>query len=57
VTTVVSATWKLTAGGVSGVGLLTEPSCLDTESIDPETGTEIGEVLCPSILATAVTAA
>jgi len=45
----------LTAGGVSGAGLLTEPSWLGTARIDAETGSEIGsgDVLCRFILVAA----
>ena len=44
--TVLSAAWSLTAGGVSGPGLLIEPSCLGAaaRSINAETawGVEVG---------------
>ena len=40
----------LTVSGVSVPGLPTEPSC----GIDAETGTEIGDVPCPSVLITAI---
>ena len=41
---VLSAAWSLTAGGVSGPGLLIEPSCLGTAAtgINAETGVEVG---------------
>ena len=42
--TVLSAAWSLTAGGVSGPGLLIEPSCLGAAGtgIKAETGAEVG---------------
>ena len=41
--TVLSATWSLTVGGVSGLGLRIEPSCLSAAAtgIDAETGAEV----------------
>ena len=43
--TVLSAAWSLTAGGVSGLGLPIEPSCLGTAAtgINAETGAEGGQ--------------
>ena len=43
----------LTVSGVSVPGLPTEPSCLGA-GIDAETGTEIGDVPCLSVLITAI---
>ena len=39
-TTILSAAWSPTVGGVSGPGV--EPSCPGTASTDDETGAEIG---------------
>ena len=36
------------------MGCQQEPSCLGVVSIDAETGTEIGDVPCPSVLITAI---
>ena len=45
-TTIMSAAWSLTVGGVSGPeGPVEEPSCLDAPSMDDETGTEVGDTV------------
>jgi len=44
----------LTVSGVSILGLPTEPTSLGAEGIDAETGTEIGDVPCLSVLITAI---
>ena len=44
----------LTVSGVSILGLPTEPSSLGAVGIDAETGTDIGDVPCLSVLITAI---
>jgi hypothetical protein len=44
----------LTVSGFPVPGLPTDPSCLGAVGIDAETGTEIGDVPCLSVLITAI---
>jgi len=58
VMTMVSATWTLTVGGVSGPWLLAEPCCLGAAGIGVEIGTENGrDTLYASVFATTVAGA